>query len=320
MNTHLHRRKSELESYRPEPTLDGAALDRFWSAELARHAERPLGIVRERAESPFAAVAIDRLTYFGFDDTPIHGWFLVPQSRAAGERLPCIVTYPGYTGDRGLPERYAHWLLLGFAVLAVDARGQGGETGSRLRFDAGAAKGWVSLGIADKSSSYYMALAVDAVRAVEAAAQQAEADPDRLAVVGASQGGGLSLLAAALHPGVAAVVADIPNMCHMDYGLLNSTGSLTELAQYVSRYPDRLDIVLDSLAHFDLLNLAHRIAVPVLMSVGWKDTVCLPETVYAAYNRIGSPKRIVDYPFIGHEVKEDQVREAIVFLRETLLR
>lgn len=79
---------------------------------------------------------------------------------------------PSYSGDRGLPERYAHWVMLGYAVFAVDVRGQGGETGNLLSMDSGVVKGWVTQGITDMHRSYYMAIAMDAVRAVETASQQ----------------------------------------------------------------------------------------------------------------------------------------------------
>jgi cephalosporin-C deacetylase len=313
----IDRRKLELENYNPPSTIGMNELERFWTEILAAYAAQPLGISREPHPSPFPSVRIDKLTYKGFDDTPVHGWLMLPES-PAGDRLPCIVTYPGYTMDRGMPERYASWLLLGYAVLAVDVRGQGGETGNHLVHSSGASKGWVSQGITDKAHSYYLAITIDAVRAVDAAAEQPEIDAAKIATVGASQGGGLSLLAAALQPKVAAAIGDIPNMCHMDYGILHSTGSLTEIAHYLSRFPDRLRQVLDNLAYFDLLNLVPRITAPVLMSVGWKDTICLPETIYAVYNRIDSRKHINDYPFIGHEVREYQNRESILFLQDVL--
>jgi len=314
----INRRKNDLLAYRPQVTMDVEALNQYWENVLNSYADKPLEIRRQTVETPMTTVRAERLTYKGGDDTPIHGLYIVPEQGLNGGKLPCVVIYQGYTGDKGLPERYAAWLLLGYAVFAVDARGQGGETGNLLTSEEGFAKGWVSQGITTIERSYYQAITMDAVRAVDAAALQDEVDETRIAVVGASQGGGLSLLAAALNSKVRAVVADIPNMCHMDFGLMNSTSSLTEIAQYIKRYPERLNAVLSTLAHFDLLNLAERIKAPVLMSAGWKDTVCMPETIYAVYNRIRSLKQLNDYPFSGHEVSEYQNREAILFLQEAL--
>ncbi|MBP3965974.1 acetylxylan esterase [Paenibacillus sp. DLE-14] len=300
-----------------ELTMDPDQLQAFWDRVLRKYDDIPLELRRERADSPFPGITVDKITYKGFDDTPIHGWFIVPQAAAsAGTKLPCIVTFPGYTDDRGYPERYASWLLLGYAVFAVDVRGQGGETGNYMPEQAGSVKGWVSGNLLEPEGSYYHALTLDVVRAIDAAAAQPEVDPDRLASVGGSQGGGLALISAALNPKVTAIIADIPNMCNMDHGVLHSSSSLSEVAQHLKRYPDQLEPVLRTLAHYDMLNLASRIKVPVLMSVGWKDGVCLPETIYAVYNRITSEKAIFDYPFSGHEIGEYHNRERILFLQK----
>ncbi|SFT26549.1 alpha/beta fold hydrolase [Paenibacillus sp. BC26] len=317
MNDAISRRKRELMNYSAELTMDPDQLQAFWDRVLRKYDDIPLELCRERADSPFPGVTVDKISYKGFDDTPIHGWFIVPQAAAsAGAKLPCIVTFPGYTDDRGYPERYASWLLLGYAVFAVDVRGQGGETGNYMPEQAGSVKGWVSGNLLEPEGSYYHALTLDVVRAIDAAAAQPEVDPDRLASVGGSQGGGLALISAALNPKVTAIIADIPNMCNMDHGVLHSSSSLSEVAQHIKRYPDQLEPILHTLAHYDMLNLASRIKVPVLMSVGWKDGVCLPETIYAVYNRITSEKAIFDYPFSGHEIGEYHNRERILFLQK----
>lgn len=315
----IELRKQELENCRPEPTLDMGTVDRFWDNQLAEDQIRPLSITVIPEEHPYSGMEVSRVSFTGYGDTIIHGWYIRPSAGMGGQgNLPCIVTFPGYTGDRGYPERHAHLVLLGYAVLAVDVRGQLGETGNLLPQEQGVVKGWITQGLLDKERSYYLAVAIDTVRAIETAAQLPGVDPERIGITGASQGGGIALLAGALSRRVAVVAADIPNMCRLDFGVLNSTSSLTEIADYVKRYPEHLDRVLQNLAFFDIVNLAHRFTVPVLMSAGWKDTVCMPETIYAAYNRMDSPKQMMDYPFSGHEVSEYQRRQTVHFLQEHL--
>ncbi|MFN0221658.1 acetylxylan esterase [Paenibacillus sp. KR2-11] len=313
---HIEKRIRELEGFTAQ-TEAPADLDAFWQETLEESAGRPLTARREEAPSLSPYIRTYRVVYEGYDDTPLHGWFLLPAFTAEPqpEKLPCVVLYHGYTGSKGYPEQHAPWLLMGYAVFAVDVRGQGGESGNALPQTHGMSSGWITQGLLDPRQSYYRAAAVDAVRAVEWAAAQPEVDGQRIITAGVSQGGGLALLTGALSPIPALVLADLPNLCHMDYGILNSTGSLTEAAKFVSRHPEHLDQVLQTLGYFDLLHLADRLHAPVFVSVGLKDTVCLPETVYAVYNRITVPKEIHVFPFNGHHTSGDHFRREVEWIR-----
>ncbi|CAM2918205.1 alpha/beta fold hydrolase [Paenibacillus sediminis] len=315
----IKRRIQELVQYAPPRTAEAAELDRFWDNVLMNFDHKPLNGSMNPYKSPLNGVDVYHVTYEGFDETPVHGWYLVP-SFLNLDQYPCIVIYQGYTADRGLPERYASWLLLGYAVFAVDTRGQGGDTGNRLYSAHGTTKGWITQNITQKEQSYYMAAAIDAVKAVDWVSSRAEINPYKIAVMGGSQGGGLALLASALNTKVSLVIADIPNMCHLDFGVMHSVGSLAEVAEYVKRRPDQFDLVMHNLAFFDVMNLAYRIHCPVRMSVGLKDTVCWPESIFAAYNQIQAEKHLDVHPFSGHEVGEPQLRMHMEYLQQWKLR
>lgn len=162
-------------------------------------------------------------------------------------------------------------------------------------------KGWITQGILEAEKSYYRAVAIDSLRAVQCALEQPEVDGERVFVFGGSQGGGLTLLLTALEKRIRAAVAHVPNLCHMDLGLLQSVSSLSEAAEFVTRYPEHLADVLRTLSYFDIVNLGHRIQQPVHVTVGLKDTTCLPEAIFAAYNRIESAHKSIEvHPFMGH--------------------
>ncbi|CAM3431860.1 MULTISPECIES: acetylxylan esterase [Saccharibacillus] len=314
MTNSIQNRIRELERRSPILTAEDD-LDAFWEATLASYADKPLNGTRELVHTPMGGMRAYRSTYEGADDTPMHAWYLTPAAEPAdGGKFPCVVHYHGYGGGKGMPEQFAHYILMGFAVLSVDVRGQGGETGSRLDQPYGAAKGWLTPGILDRETAYYRAITIDAIRAAEWAAAQPETDPNRVLLIGGSQGGGLALIVSALSGVPKAAVAHIPNMCQMDFGILNANSSLSEAAEFVSRHPGHLDAVLRTLSYFDNVNLAHRIRIPVMVSCGLKDLCCMPETVYAAYNRIVSDKEMRVYPFDGHWVSDGQNRLAMEFL------
>lgn len=309
----IERRIQDLYNYQPDPTAQ-ADLAQFWETLLRRPA---VGEIHAEAQDGVPGMRVKTLSYTGFDDTTLYADLIVPEQASAP--LPCVIVFPGYTSGRGLPVQHAPWILAGMAVLAVDVRGQGGQTGNRLGSEHGMTRGWISEGILQRERSYYAALAVDARAAVHAAGMQPEVDASRIGVVGGSQGGGLALLTAAIAPEVKVVLADIPNMCHMDYGLLNTTGSLTELADFCRRFPEHLDTVLRNISYFDMLNLAERVSQPAMLSVGLKDTVCMPEQIFPVFGKLASQtKHLEIYPFAGHEVGPRQRQQGWTFVAEHL--
>lgn len=310
----IARRVRELEQYAPMLTSP-VDLDEFWEQTLQQFHHKPLSAHMEECPTPMKSVKSYRVTYEGFDDTPLSGWYIRPME-ADGQKLPCIVIFHGYAGSKGYPEDYAQWVAMGYAVFAMDVRGQGGETGSRMSSEFGMSSGWMSQGILDKNTFYYRAITVDALKAIEWAAAQPGIDASRIATYGGSQGGGLVLITAALSEIPTVAVANIPNMCHMDFGILNSESSLKEAAQFVSHHPQHFNQVLETLSYFDMINLADRIKIPVLVSCGLKDMVCLPETIFAAYNRIRSEKDIAVYPFDGHYVSPHHNRRTMEFIQQ----
>jgi len=314
VNHAIARRIEELEKLAPPLTAE-PDLDDYWERTLKEYAGKPLNAKRTLEETPFSYMEVFKVEYEGFDETPIRGWYLLPKFGRVG-KLPCVVLYHGYTGSRGLPEEYAAYLMMGLAVFAIDVRGQAGETGNLMPQDYGMIRGWITQGILDRDTCYYKAITIDALKALDWVAEQPEIDPARICAMGGSQGGGLAMIAAALSDKPAIAVPHIPNMCQMDFGMLNSSSSLTEAAAFVERFPEHLETVVRTLSYFDNLNLAHRIRIPIYVSVGLKDPITMPETIYAAYNRVESDKTIVPYPFSGHVITAAQQRGALAFISE----
>jgi cephalosporin-C deacetylase len=312
----IEKRIDELNRYCPDRTAP-ADLKEFWERTKAEAIETDFSSNKVEKTTYMADMKVYEVQYEGFGDTQIHGLFMLPKHASEEKPRPCLVTFPGYTSDKGTPDDFARWIMMGIAVFSVDVRGQGGETGNRLGSSHGMTKGWVTEGLLDLEYSYYKAMAVDALRAVSWASKQPEIDTSRIGAMGASQGGGLALLVTALHEAVCMTVADVPSLCHIDYGVLHSTGTLSEVAEFCRKHPDQLSHVLNNLSHFDLLNLADRIHVPVLISVGLKDPVCTPEQIFPVFHSLASvDKKLEIYPFTAHTVEPAQKQKAIDFVYE----
>ncbi|MGZ4243406.1 MAG: acetylxylan esterase [Solirubrobacteraceae bacterium] len=296
----------ELSGYDPQLRAPGD-LDRFWEQTLAETRAHHLEPVLQRAESPLVAVESFDVSWRGFGGEPVKGWLHLPARGLRGEApLPAVVQYQGYGGGRGLVFEDVFWAAAGYAHLVMDTRGQGsgwsvGDTPDPAG-SAPAQPGYMTRGITNPAEYYYRRVYADAVRAAEFIRGVEGVDASRVAVTGASQGGGLSLAVAALADGVVAVMPDVPFLCDFHRATqIALTNPYLEIVRYLAAHRDHHETAFATLAYFDGAVLARRATAPALFSVALMDETCPPSTVYAAYNAYGGPKEIVAYPYNDHE-------------------
>jgi cephalosporin-C deacetylase len=294
---------AQLREYRPD-VREAADFDASWAATLAQ--TRGKAAVQDARPVDNRLVLVDTLDvmFRGYGGHPIKAWFT--RARAESD-LPVVVEYLGYGRGRALPHERLTWAAAGYAHLLMDTRGQGGQYGSGGDTpdpvgSGPAAPGFLTRGITDPQEHYYRRLVTDAVRAVDAARELPGVDPERVAVAGNSQGGGLALAVAGLRSDLTAVLPSVPFLCHPERALeITDAHPWQEVVQYLSVHRDAADAVLHTLSYVDGVNFARRSGAPALFSVALRDAICPPSTVFAAFNRYGGPKEIAVYPYNGHE-------------------
>jgi cephalosporin-C deacetylase len=237
-----------------------------------------------------------------------------------------VVQYQGYNGGRGLAHEHVFWATAGYAHLVVDTRGQGsGWTIGATSDPTGsppAQPGFLTRGIEDPGTYYYRRVYTDGVRALEVLRGHELVDPARVAVAGASQGGGISLAVAALAPAsVAAVLCDVPFLCDFRRAAAVAQAEpYLELVRYLRAHRDRVESTFAALDYFDGAVLARLATSPALFSVALMDEICPPTTVFAAYNAYAGPKEIEVYEFNDHEGGEAfQRTRQLAWLESALL-
>jgi cephalosporin-C deacetylase len=318
--------EDELWTYRIG-TAEPDGLDAWWSERLAeaRSAAAPPTLTRH-GEAAYGPVEVYDVEFSGARGDRIRAWFLRP-ARAAAGGVPVAVTFIGYGGGRGVPYEHLAWPAVGVAAFVMDTRGQGGNWTIGATGDPGAGDGpeypgVMTRGIARPETYYYTRLFVDAVRAVEVAAELPGVDGDRLAVCGGSQGGGLALAAAALAPDrVRACQANVPFLCDFQRAVgLSPAYPYKEIADFLAQQVDMADAALETLRYVDCALLARRITADCLVSVGLMDEICPPSTVFAAYHEVPGPKEIAVYPFGVHDLPLRHHERQLHHLRERLGR
>nr|WP_274635911.1 acetylxylan esterase [Microbacterium bovistercoris] len=294
----------ELRDYRPE-VAEPADFDDFWRRTLDESRAAATDPRLVAADTPISQLVIEDLTFAGFGGEPIRGWVTRPRSDTP---LPAVIEFIGYNGGRGIPGERLQWAAAGYVHILMDTRGQGsgwgtgGDTPDPHGSD-GAVPGFMTRGIRHPDSYFYRRVFTDAVRLVDTAAALPFVDRTRISVTGGSQGGGIALAAAALHPAVFAAMPDVPFLCHFRRSVELTPGHpFGEVEQYLAVHRTAVDQVFATLSYFDGVNFTRRLAAPAYFSVALMDGIVMPSTVFAAFNHCASPDKAIEvYEFNGHE-------------------
>lgn len=312
-----------LRSRQPEsaPPTD---LWAFWEQTLTEARAQSSPVTSAAIDSRLRLIDVFDITFSGFGGDPVRAWLRTPAGHQGP--LPTVVSFCGYGGGRGLPHQSVLWPLFGFAELVVDSRGQGGLNGyagdtADPHGSGPSHPGFMTQGIDSKEHFYFRRLFTDAVLAVEAAASLPQVDPERIAVNGTSQGGGLALAAAALTDTATAVMANVPFLSDFPRALaLASNGPYLEITGYLKTHRRELDRTMSVLSYFDVAHLAPRAQAPALFSVALADTICPPSSIFASINSYGGSSETRIYPFNDHEGGQfHQEEEQIAWLTEAFL-
>jgi len=275
--------------------------DSFWDSTLAEARAIDLDVEAVPVDTPLTTLDVYDVSFAGFGGDRIHAWLRTPKGQ---QGLPAVVQYHGYGGNRGSAVENLTWASAGFAHLQVEVREQRGGAGFMTR------------GIADRSTYFYRRVFTDAVRAVEAVRALGSAG---VAVIGNSQGGGIALAVAGLVPDLAAVHTQAPFLCDFRRAV-NVCGRppFTELTTYVAE--NRRSDIFSTLSYFDGVGFAARATAPAWFSVGLMDDIVPPSTVFGAYHAYAGPKEIAVWEHSAHEAGgSDDLDIALEAFRSRLL-
>ena len=267
--------------------------DAFWAATLDELRRIPLA--PQLAADPLrstAEAAVYRAGYASLGGLEIFAWYSVPAAGAGP--FPAILHLPGYKSE---PALRRDWAGQGVAALSVAVRG---KLPSSAQFNPGY-PGLLTEGLESRETYSYRGVIADCVRGVDFLLSRPEIDAGRIYACGSSQGGGLTLITAALRPEIRAGVAGYPFLCCFPESMrLLRSYPYDELSCYRRAHPDRAAQMLETLRYFDAVNFAPRIQCPMAVGLALDDEVCPPETGYAAYRRLGGEKELWLFPDSGH--------------------
>ncbi|MEZ0298260.1 MAG: acetylxylan esterase [Candidatus Methylacidiphilales bacterium] len=288
------RALAELDKTAPEPVcvldrvLRGKEIDSYNmnSAALPENYD-PAGARTD-------AIEIYRVSFKSLGGVQVYGWYAKPVGEGP---FPTLLVLPGAgNGARPAPAEHARH---GYAALDIQVHGNpvDAETYAALLPDNSA----------DPTQRTHYGVYLNALQAARAVRLLPHADPARLAVLGGSQGGRLSVVVAALDSGMKAAIPAITHFAYRPWSWwveqLNREAASggTVGSSFSGQLPPKEAAANPSDLYFDVLNFAPRIQCPVLMNAGLTDPVSPAMGIFALYQRLTSPRQIIPLPNTAHD-------------------
>lgn len=279
-----------------------ADFDEFWKSQRAALDKVPVRATREEVSVPQnlqGKVVCYDVKVDCAGAKPVSGYLAMP-AKAAPKSLPAVVSYHG-AGVRSAnkPLRYAT------KAICLDVNAHGIENGKPSDFYQKLNKESLSdyrrRGRENRDEFYFKEMYLRVMRALDYVKSLPEWDGKTLIVHGGSQGGGQSLVAAALDPQVTLCVAGVPALGDHAGRLVGRQPGWPFLYSGKNGVPDN-PAACKTAEYFDNNNFAKRIKCETFVSTGFVDTTCAPTSVYSAYNSIpaGVRKHIDTTPDKGH--------------------
>lgn len=311
---------AELWLYRgtnPRP----ADFDAYWTAALQElDATPPAPELRPAAFQARGVECFD-IYFSGVRGARLHARYLRPAGAAPRSRA-AVLRFHGYRGKAGdWYDKLPH-VLAGASVLAMDCRGQGGESTDPGGVPGRTVDGHITRGLAGAADDLlFRQVFLDTAQLARVAMLMPEVNPERLATLGASQGGALALVCAALEPRVRRVVSLYPFLCDYErvWRMDLAEEAYADLRSWFRLFDplhEREREVFTRLGYIDIQHLAPRVRGSVLMAATLMDKVCPPSTQFAAYNSITAPKELLIYPDFAHEGLPGFMDRAFTFLAD----
>jgi cephalosporin-C deacetylase len=225
----------------------------------------------------------------------IRGWLTEPINKNKNKKFVVLLGLPGY--------QVALKPMFGtdpdIAIFTLNIRGSGNSRDViSVRRET-----YITLNLEDKNRYILRGAIMDCVRAVDFIYSRPELRHDNIIAAGGSLGGFLAIATSSIDKRV--------NFCSAANPILSDIRNLAQevdwpfidIRKYVNTRPGlTFEKVLNNLDYFDGKNFASNLECPTLVGLGLVDNIAPPNTVYALYNGIRSPKHLMVFRDLGHEI------------------
>ena len=255
-----------------------ADFDEFWAARLKALAAVPIEPVLTPVDSPDPSVELYSVTLRSLGSTA-RAWLAKPKRPGPYPGLVMLQWAGVYKlNPKSAVDRAAEgWLVLNVSShdLPLDQDQ-----------DPAVPRRYGDVGELSRETSYFLNMYLRDVRGVDYMAARPDWDGRTLVLMGTSMGGQQSLVTAALHPKITAVLVNEPAGA-------DANGDLHGRKAGYPNWDAELPQVMQTARYFDVVNFAPRITAPAVVTLGFIDTTTPPVGIWTAFNLMTGPKELI---------------------------
>ena len=237
----------------------------------------------------------------------VYAYLFYPKGAQKGQ-CPVVLCPPG-AGIKTIKEplRHKYYAENGCIRMEMEIHGLN-PTLPKETFDDmtkafnGRDNGYLFNGLEGPDRYYMKRVYLALIRCLDLLTSLPEWDGRNVIVQGGSQGGALSMVAAALDSRVTQCIVNHPALSDMAAYSAGRTGGYPHFNRVEGMFNDK---TLRTMAYYDVVNFARHITCDTYMTWGYNDDTCPPTTSYAVWNTLTCPKEALITPVNEHWTSDE---------------
>lgn len=281
----------------------------FWNKNIADMRAFPLSYTKEKAEE-YCTDKVDCYLLkiqLNKQKQSVYAYIFYPKNAQEGS-CPAVLCPPG-AGIKTIKEPLRHkyyaengCIRMEMEIHGLDPRLPKTAFDDITRAFNGCENGYLYNGLEDRDRYYMKRVYLALVRCLDLLTALPEWDGRNLIVQGGSQGGALSIVAAALDSRVTQCIVNHPALSDMAAYAAGHTGGYPHFNKVKGMFTDEN---VRTMAYYDVVNFARHITCDTYMTWGYNDDTCPPTTSYAVWNTLTCLKEALLTPINEHWTSDE---------------